>query len=176
MATTSPVILILGSGARIGQNVAKTFAAKGYKVALASRKQDESKSTKDQLNISSDLGNPDAVIDVFSKVKASLGNPSVVVYNAAAVTQSPPKDPLALKLTDFARDLTLNVTSAFVAAQQAALGFEQLDKSASRTFIYTGNALNEMIIPPLMDLGVGKSATAHVIRVAAAAYAEKGFK
>lgn len=37
MASTTPVILILGSGPNIGQHLAQAFAAKGYKVALASR-------------------------------------------------------------------------------------------------------------------------------------------
>ncbi|KAK4911539.1 hypothetical protein LTR66_017353 [Elasticomyces elasticus] len=36
--------------------------------------------------------------------------------------------------------------------------------------------LNTTVIPPLLDLGVGKSATAHIIQVAAASYSERGFK
>jgi hypothetical protein len=79
-------------------------------------------------------------------------------------------------LADFNRDFNLNNTSAFVAAQQAALGFAQLPDSAARTFIYTGNAANTIIIPPLLDLGVGKSATAHIIQSTAAAYKDRGFK
>ena len=81
MTNTSPVILILGSGPNIGQHVARAFAAKGYKVALASRRLKEENSTADQVNISSDLSDPDSVTRVFSKVKALLGFPSVVVYN-----------------------------------------------------------------------------------------------
>ncbi|KAI4160575.1 MAG: hypothetical protein LQ342_005596 [Letrouitia transgressa] len=177
MSSTSPVILILGSGANIGQHVARTFATKGYKVALASRSLKEEESTSDQLKISSDLSDPDSVSGVFSKVKASLGLPSVVIYNAAAVTPNDAKHPLSLPLTDFNRDLNINTVSTFVAAQQAVLGFEQLPDSASKTFIYTGNILNTAtIIPPLMDLGVGKSATAHIIQSAAQAYADRGFK
>lgn len=97
-------------------------------------------------------------------------------FEAAAVTPNPPNDPLSLQLADFTRDLNINTTSAFVAAQQAALGFAQLPDSASRTFIYTGNILNETVIAPLLDLGVGKSATAHIIKSAAAAYKDQGFK
>jgi hypothetical protein len=72
--------------------------------------------------------------------------------------------------------LIVNTASPFVAAQQAALGFAQLPESASKTFIYTGNILNTTVIPPLLDLGVGKSATAHIIQSAAAAYKDRGFK
>lgn len=81
MPSTSPIILILGAGPRIGTHVARAFAAKGYKVALASRKAKEEDNTADQVNISSDLSDPNSVVDVFTKVKALLGNPSVVVYN-----------------------------------------------------------------------------------------------
>jgi hypothetical protein len=56
------------------------------------------------------------------------------------------------------------------------LAFEQLPESASKTFIYTGNITNEIPLAPLLDLGVGKSATAHIIQSAAAAYKGKGFK
>ncbi len=86
------------------------------------------------------------------------------------------KDPLSLPLADFTKDFTINTTSAFVAAQQAVLAFSQLPESASKTFIYTGNITNETPLPPLLDLGVGKSATAHIIQSAAAAYKDKGFK
>jgi hypothetical protein len=86
------------------------------------------------------------------------------------------KDPLSLPLADFTRDFTINTTSAFVAAQQAVLSFKELPDSAARTFIYTGNITNEVPLAPLLDLGVGKSATAHIIQSAAAAYKDKGYK
>ena len=81
MASTSSVILILGSGPNIGQHVAQAFAAKGYKVALASRRPKSEDNTTERVNIAVDLSDPNSVIGVFAKVKASLGIPSVVVYN-----------------------------------------------------------------------------------------------
>lgn len=98
------------------------------------------------------------------------------ILEAAATTSNDPENPLSLPLADFNRDLQINTTSAFVAAQQAALSFEQLPDHRSKTFIYTGNILNLTHIASLLDLGVGKSATAHIIRSAAAAYSDRGFK
>jgi hypothetical protein len=95
---------------------------------------------------------------------------------AGAVTMNDAKNPLSLPLSDFTRDFIINTTSAFVAAQQAVLAFEQLPESASKTFIYTGNITNVVPLAPLLDLGVGKSATAHIIQSAAAAYKDRGFK
>lgn len=95
---------------------------------------------------------------------------------AAAWTPNDEKNPFSLPLADFTRDLNINTTSAFVAAQQAVAAFEQLPDSASKTFIYTGNILNTTTMAPFLDLGVGKSATAHFIEVASAAYQDRGFK
>ncbi|KAK9378650.1 uncharacterized protein V2V93DRAFT_375461 [Kockiozyma suomiensis] len=176
MAGKSPVILILGAGPNIGQAVARTFASKGYKVALASRSLNEADSTANSLHISSDFANPDDVVNAFKKVNNVFGIPSVVVYNASSVTVTSPEDPLALPLAAFTRDVTVNVTSAFVAAQQAALGFAKLPDSASKTFVYTGNIMNVAVIPSLFDQGVGKSGGAHMVWVAATAYKDRGFK
>jgi NAD(P)-dependent dehydrogenase (short-subunit alcohol dehydrogenase family) len=95
---------------------------------------------------------------------------------AAALTANDPKNPFSISLEDFQRDLNVNTTSVFAAAKEAVSGFQQLSASASPTFIYTGNMLNTGIIAPLMDLGVGKSATAHMIQLASEVFAEKGFK
>jgi NAD(P)-dependent dehydrogenase (short-subunit alcohol dehydrogenase family) len=81
MPGMSPIILILGAGPNIGQAVARTFASKGYKVALAARSLKEADSTDNQLNITCDFANPDDVVNAFTRVKQVLGIPSVVVYN-----------------------------------------------------------------------------------------------
>ena len=102
---------------------------------------------------------------------------SIEVCEGSAVTANPPKDPLSLELAAFNKDFNVNTVSAFVAAQQAVAGFAELPDSAAKTFIYTGNILNTGItIAPLLDLGVGKAATAHIIQSAAAAYQDRGYK
>jgi NAD(P)-dependent dehydrogenase (short-subunit alcohol dehydrogenase family) len=90
MASTSPVILILGSGPNVGDHVARAFVAKGYKVALTSRSAKEGYSSADQVHISADLSDPYSVKGIFSKVEASLGLPSVVVYNGEHVPYGSP--------------------------------------------------------------------------------------
>ena len=102
--------------------------------------------------------------------------PFVKSCEGHGLTLTPPNDPLSLPLADFNRDFNANTVSAFVAAQQAAAGFAQLPDSASKTFIYTGNIMNTTTIPALLDLGVGKTAMAHIIESAAAAYKDRGFK
>jgi NAD(P)-dependent dehydrogenase (short-subunit alcohol dehydrogenase family) len=81
MAAANPIILILGAGPNIGQSLGRAFAAKGYRVALAARRDKAADDTADQIHIQSDFSDPGAVANVFAKVKAALGIPSVVVYN-----------------------------------------------------------------------------------------------
>ena len=101
---------------------------------------------------------------------------------AAATTPVDGADPLSLMskplmIDAFNRILNVNTTSVLVAAQQAVLGFKDLPKSASRTFIFTGNILNVSPIPALLGAGMGKAATAQLIMTSAAAYGEtEGFK
>ena len=83
----SPIILILGAGPGIGQSVTETFTAKGYKVALASRKA-KGESAEGQVHFPSDLSDPKSIADLFSRVKQRLGNPSVVVYNGQCPHQT----------------------------------------------------------------------------------------
>ncbi|OAA75992.1 NAD(P)-binding domain protein [Akanthomyces lecanii RCEF 1005] len=176
MPSTSPVVLILGAGPNIGKALARTFAAGGYKVALAARSLKETDSTDTQLNITSDFSKTDDVVNAFAKVKKAFGIPSVVIYNCSANTFTSADDPLAIPLADFRAERTINIDSAFVAAQQAVLGFEQLPSSAARTFIYTGNVTNVAILPKMLSSGVGKSGAAHMIWAASAGYKDRGYK
>lgn len=88
----------------------------------------------------------------------------------------PATSPLDLSLVDFNRDIAVNTASVLVAAKQAVLSFEQLPENASRTFIFTGNILNTEPILPLFSMGMGKSATAHLIFAASMAYKGRGYK
>jgi NAD(P)-dependent dehydrogenase (short-subunit alcohol dehydrogenase family) len=84
--STTPILLILGSGPRIGKSVATAFAAKGYKIASVARSLNEEDSTPDQLNIKADLSDPSSIPSIFSKVKEALGLPTVIVYNGEHLT------------------------------------------------------------------------------------------
>jgi NAD(P)-dependent dehydrogenase (short-subunit alcohol dehydrogenase family) len=87
--TSQKVILILGSGPNVGHHVSRAFAAKGYKVALASRSLKKEASTSEETHFQVDLSNPAAVPDLFTKVKEALGVPSVVVYNGEYSFRNP---------------------------------------------------------------------------------------
>ena len=78
----APILLILGAGPNIGKHVAQAFAAKGYKIALASRSSKISTDDVDHIHIPVDLSQPESVAGVFDVVREKLGDaPGVVVYN-----------------------------------------------------------------------------------------------
>ena len=81
-----------------------------------------------------------------------------------------------LSVADLNQDLAVNTVSTLVAARRAVQGFEQLPSQVPKSFIYTGNFLNKEVMPALISLGIGKSASAHIIAVAAKAYGQKGYK
>ncbi|CAI6335131.1 unnamed protein product [Periconia digitata] len=173
--SASKILLLIGAGPRVGDGVARAFVEKGYKVALASRTQ-RNPDTAEQIHFDADVSSAESVVDLFSRVKEKLGSPSVVVYNAASLTFAKANDPLSIPLAAFARDLTINTTSVYAAAHEAVKVFEELPEEASKTFIFTGNSLNEKISPPFIDLGMGKTATAYAIKAASTVYQEKGYK
>lgn len=172
------IALILGAGSNVGQSLASAFSQAGYKVALVSRSIQESSSDK-QIQIPADLSKPDNVPSIFESVRQKLGaDPNVVIYNAASLT--PPSDssnPFTIDIDAFDKDLRLNNTSAYVAAREAVVGFERLDKALPKTFIYTGNWLNAVTMsnPIFVTLAAGKSAAAAWIGGASVHYKNKGY-
>ena len=179
MAST-PVALILGAGPRVGTAVASTFASAGYKIAVVSRKGTGSKDANGYLSLKADFTKPESIPAVFDAVKAEFQTaPSVVIYNAAALTPPPDQSSaLSISAESFTSDLNVNTVSPYVAAQQAVKGWESLPAEAKKSFIYTGNILNQLVLPvPMMlNLGVGKSASAYWLGVADATYAPRGFR
>lgn len=177
---SKPVVLILGAGPRVGLSVAKKFANSGYNVALASRSGSGARNDQGYLSLKADFTKPDTVPGLFAAVKSEFQSaPSVVVYNAAALTAPPNQDSvLSVPAASVAADLNVNTVSAYVAAQEAVLGWETLPKEAKKTFIYTGNILNTVVLPfPMMvNLGMGKSASAYWIGTADGLYSSQGFR
>ncbi|KAI0505886.1 NAD(P)-binding protein [Xylaria bambusicola] len=177
---SSPVVLILGAGPRVGASVADKFATDGYKVALASRKGTGSLNEQGYLSLKADFTNPESIPALFDAAKAEFkATPNVVIYNAAALTPPPDQGSvLSIGASSVASDLNVNTVSPYAAAQQAVAAWDTLPGEIKKTFIYTGNILNKVVLPvPLMqNLGIGKSASAYWIGLADTLYAAKGYR
>lgn len=74
------------------------------------------------------------------------------------------------------QEFNVNALSGLIAAQQAVKGFKRLPPSASRTFIFTANALNEIMIQQVLTFGMAKKAVSYMVEAASMAYREAGFR
>ena len=60
--------------------------------------------------------------------------------------------------------------------QEALKGFAELPAATPKTFIFTGNALNQLPIPIVFPFAASKTAAAMLVQYAANAYGEKGYR
>jgi NAD(P)-dependent dehydrogenase (short-subunit alcohol dehydrogenase family) len=178
--STSPVALILGAGPRIGLSVAKQLSSQGYRIVIVSRSGSGASTTliDGVLSLKADFTKPDSIPALFSAVEKEFHSlPSVVVYNAGARTV-PPIDGnmFSNSAENLVSDFNVNVLSAYIAAQQAVIGWQTLPKEVKKTFIYTGNIMNTTIIPmaAAVNLGIGKSASSYWIGLADTLYQAQG--
>lgn len=86
----------------------------------------------------------------------------------------PAADPLTITDNDFAKDLNVNVLSAYAAASTAADTFTRVSSSLPKVFIYTGNMCSYTVVPEVMSMGVSKNAMVYVMQTAAEQYVVKG--
>jgi NAD(P)-dependent dehydrogenase (short-subunit alcohol dehydrogenase family) len=184
MSTSSkPIALILGAGPRVGLAITHSLSSLGYSIATASRSGTNTLSPSTGiLSLSADFSTPSCIPSLFTRVVETFGSsPSVIVWNAAALTPPPVSGSLfSVPVEAFEKDLNINTISAYVAAQEAVKGWESMkeEEEGRKVFIYTGNILNRQILPvPMMlTLGVGKSASAHWVGLADVLYKGKGWR
>jgi len=85
---------------------------------------------------------------------------------AAAHQIHDPEKPLEYPLSTLTNDLNINTVSVLAAIQQATEGFDKLPSTVAKNFFYTGNILNTIVNPPWLTLGIGKAASAYLIKYA----------
>ncbi|KAJ7114965.1 hypothetical protein C8R44DRAFT_565165, partial [Mycena epipterygia] len=134
---------IIRAGANVGQHTGAALQAKGFQVALLSRKPvfDQLKS-EGYFPVAIDAQNLESIKSAFTTINKDLGVSGVVMYNAGLFEAPPgPNAPLGLTLESFTVQTALDL-SVFTAAQQALRGFRsETHKGALRTFVVTGNPL-----------------------------------
>ncbi len=139
------VAVIVGGGPGVSASCARLFASEGMKVAIAARTPNKPvlKLLEEQYGVTvygCDAAYEASVVEFFEKVKAELGNPSLIVHNIDGRTA----DVFRKEITDVApvdvRATILNSTfSAFLVGQQAARCFleNEIDEYGRGTIIFT---------------------------------------
>ncbi len=178
--SSKPVAIIFGVGANIGSAIVKKFVGAGYRVAAVSRSAAEPPALSADgttLPIRADVAHSAQISAVFDTVRKTWNTaPKVVVYNPGSLTPPPDKDNIfSVPVSDFEKDLAVNVTSPWVAAFEAVKGWSVGERA---TFILTGNCLPKVTlpVPSLVTLGVGKAAASNWLALADATYKKDGWR
>ncbi|MEP6546070.1 MAG: SDR family NAD(P)-dependent oxidoreductase [Gammaproteobacteria bacterium] len=112
--------LIVGAGTGISASLARQLAGLGVKVALAARngrKLDALTREIDGVAFSADSSDPKSVASLFEQATAQIGDPEIVVYNAAARAQGPLAE---LDPSTVQQSMGVTAFGGFLVVQQAA--------------------------------------------------------
>jgi NAD(P)-dependent dehydrogenase (short-subunit alcohol dehydrogenase family) len=121
----NPVCLVVGAGPGIGRAVALAFAREGFDLALAARRQDKLEAYCQEIRrlgrqaqaYAADAADESSLRTLFERTRAELGDPEVLVFNAACARKGRPTEVGAATWVD---DFRCNVVGALVCAQLAA--------------------------------------------------------
>jgi short-subunit dehydrogenase len=147
--------LIIGAGAGLSASLARLFAAKGLKLALAARATDKLAALAAETGASvhaCDSADHGQVAALFAALEAQGGEPDVVVYNPSARVRGPfvDLDPQAV-----AQAVQVTAIGAFFAAQEAA---KQMLPTGHGAILFTGASAGVKGYPQSAAFAMGKFA------------------
>src|SRR6185295_7655594 len=156
---SSKICVVVGAGPGLGLAVAKRFGREGYLVALVARRADRLEEYRQELAkagvegrpFAADAGDAASLTTAFEAICDSLGDPEVLIYNAAVLKPGTPSTLAEGELVDAFR---VNVAGALVAAQQVLPGMR---KQGGGTLLFTGGGLALEPWPQYASLAVGKA-------------------
>jgi len=114
------VALIVGAGPGISAAFGEALVADGYQVALSSRNLEKLSPLAAKMNakaFAADASSPQSLVQLFSEVDRSVGEPEVVLFNPSARVRG---DLLTLDIETAAAAIQTTAIGALVTAQEAA--------------------------------------------------------
>lgn len=136
---TDPVCLVTGVGpdTGTGAEIAKRFAAGGYRVAMLARSADNLADMAARYErchaYPCDVGDLDALTETLGKVRTDLGSPEVVIHNALRATRG---SILEMDPEDLERNFRVNSTALLYLARETLPAMQERGKGA---ILITGN-------------------------------------
>ena len=125
MRSTGKVAIITGAGTGIGKSSALALLKDGWSVALAGRRVELLEKTREQVGeeeknaivVRTDVGDPEAVRELFAKTKEAFGRLDVLFNNAGVGAPGRPLEDLTFEQWKTVVDA--NLTGPFLCTQEA---------------------------------------------------------
>ncbi len=146
MKNKAGLCVVAGAGPGMGYAIAKRFAGEGYDIVLLARNGAALQAAADSLRaispagvafkgISVDLTDADDIARVFETIRTTMGEPNVLVYNAARWHETPTME---IDPKTFTADLALSVTGGLACAQQV---YPAMQARGTGSMLFTGGGL-----------------------------------
>jgi short-subunit dehydrogenase len=153
------ICALVGFGTGVSMGVAKVFGKEGYTLALLARNPDKLVENAQALQaegcslqtFAADAGDEASLVQAFTQIRAELGDPEVLIYNAAAFTAG---KPTTITSEQLIADFRVNVGGALVAAQQVIPAMKANGKG---TILLTGGGLALNPFADASSLAIGKA-------------------
>lgn len=120
MAAKYSKALIVGSGSGLSASLARLFSREGFKVALAARNADKLAPLCESTGATAfacDATDAAQVAQLFQDIERKMGEPDVVIYNAAARSRGPF---VSLVASEVEQSIRISAFGGFLVAQEAA--------------------------------------------------------
>jgi len=154
------IAVVVGAGPGMGLALAQRFGSGGFTVALIARRADALDDYVAQLaeigvtavGFPADIGVQDSLRSAFAQIRARLGDPDVLLFNASS---NPPGRPDELPIDDALTAFNVGALGALVAIQEVLPAMRQRN---SGCLFFTGGGLALKPWPPSTGLGMAKAA------------------
>ena len=167
---TDRVAIVTGAGRGIGAAVARTFAAAGADVVIASRTKDQLEEVAADVRaagrravvVACDVSETANLAELVDQAMAELGRIDVVVNNAGGTS---PRPFLDTSERMFERAFHFNVTTAFALSK---LAVPHMLAGDGGSIVNIGSAIGRLRDRGFVAYGTAKAAMAHMTRLMAA--------
>jgi NAD(P)-dependent dehydrogenase (short-subunit alcohol dehydrogenase family) len=152
---TYETALIVGAGRGLSASLARLFAGKGLRVALAARDAEKLAPLCAETGAKSfacDAVDPGQVARLFTAVEAATGMPDVVVYNASARARGPVAELIPAEVE---RAIMVSAFGGFLVAREAA---QRMVPKAHGAILFTGASASVKGYPLSAPFAMGKFA------------------
>ncbi|MBU3202355.1 SDR family NAD(P)-dependent oxidoreductase [Clostridium estertheticum] len=154
------LIVIVGAGRGVGNNVAKKFGKNDFRVVLIARNQDSLNEYVQELSVEGieahaqvgDASSTESLTKAFEQITEKYGTIDVLVYNAAILQAG---QPTSLKSETLMGHYQVDVASALHCVQQVLPN--QLAQKEG-TILFTGGGLALYPVAEFTTISVGKAA------------------